>query len=211
MVIWSLKTMFLNGITVKMAPKWGARDPQKTNSNTVFQGTPPFGRGSDPNFLNGGTINLHFGWFGIIFNKNNVCYNRNDQNFGRNTCFLKKWMVFDWKKPKMSHKKRFFSNLNVFWVEFYSKLIQIMKKLIFWPKHDSVGSKNCGHDQDFECNTANLYVLTPKSWSKSKILEKTNEKKKKKRKKRIRQANCPFGHSILAKHFFDLVKNHWYW
>ena len=194
-----------------MAPKWGARDPQKTNSNTVFQGTPPFGRGSDPNFLNGGTINLHFGWFGIIFNKNNVCYNRNDQNFGRNTCFLKKWMVFDWKKPKMSHKKRFFSNLNVFWVEFYSKLIQIMKKLIFWPKHDSVGSKNCGHDQDFECNTANLYVLTPKSWSKSKILEKTNEKKKKKRKKRIRQANCPFGHSILTEHFFGWVKNHWYW
>lgn len=195
--------------------KWpqngGPGTPKKPIVILFSKGPPPFGRGSDPNFLNGGTINLHFGWFGIIFNKNNVCYNRNDQNFGRNTCFLKKWMVFDWKKPKMSHKKKFFSNLNVFWVEFYSKLIQIMKKLIFWPKHDSVGSKNCGHDQDFECNTANLYVLTPKSWSKSKILEKTNEKKKKKRKKQIRQANCPFGHSILAKHFFDLVKNHWYW
>ena len=127
--------------------------------------------------------------------------------FGRNTCFLKKWMVFDWKKPKMGHKKKFFSNLSVFWVEFYSKLTQIMKKFIFWPKHDSVGSKNCGQDQHFECNTANLYVLTPKSWSKSKILVKTN---KKKRKKQIRQANCPFGHSILIKHFFDWVKNHWY-
>ena len=113
--------------------KWpqngGPGTPKKPIVILFSKGPPPFGRGSDPNFLNGGTINLHFGWFGIIFNKNNVCYNRNDQNFGRNTCFLKKWMVFDWKKPKMSHKKKFFSNLNVFWVEFYSKLIQIMKKL----------------------------------------------------------------------------------